>query len=168
MTSSDWISVVSDVAQVLLILIAVVTYSSSKRKEEIDRENGTYDSLDERFTNYLKLALRNRDLPLVASEYYNIKRWEHFSAEQKYRLTCGYLILISILERAYKLYRNISSDSREKEWRGWEQYIGDYTSFPPFRKFWMEMTENLTKEAGFHRDFESFLKQKFLGDQKQC
>lgn len=167
MTLSDWISFGSDITQVMLILIAVITYSSSKRKEEIDRENGTYDSLDERFTSYLELALQNTDLPLVVSGYNKIEQWETLSDEQKYRLTCSYLILIAIFERSYKLYKDIHTTSRVKEWKGWEQYIIDYASFQPFQKFWMDMTDNLTKEAGFHSDFESFLKQKF-SEIKKC
>lgn len=160
---SDTITIASDFGQFLLLLIAYITYKSSKDKEEKDRENGTYDSLDSRFTEYLRLAISHPKLPLVVEDdSTGSAALGNLSTTEKYQLTCCYLVLVSILERAFKLYTKnpTRGDAREKEWAGWEQYIADYAKFEPFRAFWLNATKNLTLSAGFHRDFEEFLKNK--------
>lgn len=123
-------------AQVVGIPVAIVLFFLTKRKERQDRERGTYDSLDEKYQNYLVLATRNPDLPLVVQD--DIELWsETPSPAQKYRLDCCYLILTSILERAFLLYLDAKHRSRKDEWSGWEDYMRSYLAFKPYLKFWL-------------------------------
>jgi len=140
-------------------LFGAIVFFFVKRQEQIDRDNGTYASLDEAYVRYLFLAIKNPDLPLLADQFFDNRS---FIAEQQYRLRCCYLVLISLLERAYKLYRGVSNENRKQEWCGWESYIREYLAFEPFAKEWPLLSEQ------FRDDFVRHVNSLKNKDNKKC
>lgn len=136
MTTSDIVNFSSVIIQTATLVIGAITIYTQLKKAGEDRENGTYDSLDERFTRFLEVCSEHADL-----EVYNPSRdnWKELG-ETKYRQQLIlFQILVSIFERAYILY-NIGnakkSINRIHQWAGWVQYMRDYANSPTFQYAW--------------------------------
>lgn len=136
MTTADMIGIASDSIQVATLLIAGLSIWWQLKKANEDRENGTYDSLDVRFTRFLEICSKYPDLEVYAP---NRDNWDELDSQQRRRQLILYQMLVSILERAYILYNNtytLKSASRRHQWEGWVQYMRDYADAPAFQYAW--------------------------------
>ncbi len=127
---------ISDVIQTVTLLIAVIGILAQFAKSNEDRENGTYDSLDARFTRFLEICSKYPEL-----EVYNPLRdnWKELTGEQYRRQLILYQMLVSIFERAYILYNENhlrKSSSRRHQWAGWFDYMKHYAGNPTFLYAW--------------------------------
>jgi hypothetical protein len=59
MSLNEIIQICSNIATILGIPIAIILFINEKRKERRDREYGTYNALDEKYLDYLKLCMEN-------------------------------------------------------------------------------------------------------------
>lgn len=123
----------SYIAVVLGIPIAVVEYKRTKKKEQLDRDYGTYNALDDKFIEFQKLCLQYPYLDVF-----------HLSDEKPVALT-GQQIkeelialtwLISIFERAFLMYSHASNEAKEKQKPGWDMYINEYCKRKNFIAAW--------------------------------
>jgi hypothetical protein len=110
------------------------------RKLEIEkqekRQNDIYDSIDNKYMEYLQLCLENIEL-----DVYDIPD-EKIEGINKKEIV-AYTMLITIFERAfleYKAYmptvevpKNLR-ELRDNQWPGWEEYILRFTGRPNFQK----------------------------------
>lgn len=136
MTLTDEVGIINDVVLTITLVITGVSIWWQLRKANEDTENGTYDSLDVRFTEFLKECSTYPDL-----EVYNpsVDNWSALDQSQYRRQLIQYQILVSILERAYILYNKrhiLKSEMRKRQWHGWENYMDTYAASPAFRYAW--------------------------------
>lgn len=136
MSTSDAINLVNDIIQLAIVVFAGLGIYWQLKKANEDRENGTYDSLDTRFTRFLECCSKHPDL-----EVYNpIKNnWNELCPQQHRRQLILYQILVSIMERSYILYNDThiaKSEMRKRQWKGWDDYMKFYAKSPTFRHAW--------------------------------
>lgn len=136
MTLADKIGIVNDAVITISLVIAGFSIWWQLKQSNEDSENGTYDSLDVRFTEFLKECGKYPEL-----EVYNpdVNNWANLSIQQYRRQLILYQILVSILERAYILYHKShikKSKMRKHQWQGWKNYIDAYIRSPTFRYAW--------------------------------
>lgn len=118
--------------QLIGIPVAILLYINNKRKERRDKDFGTYDSLDDKYIDYLRLCLEHPTLDVA-----DIPRPQVAAAvtpEQRQAELIMFSILVSIMERAYLMYKDRSYKVREKQWEGWNDYIKDWLKRPNFRE----------------------------------
>ncbi|MBD8872006.1 hypothetical protein [Rhodanobacter sp. DHB23] len=136
MSISDAINLVNDIIQFAIVAFAGLGIYWQLKKANEDRENVTYDSLDTRFTRFLECCSKYPEL-----EVYNPARnnWDELCPQQYRRQLILYQILVSIMERAYILYSDThiaQSKMRERQWKGWNDYMKSYAKSPTFQHAW--------------------------------
>jgi hypothetical protein len=115
--------------------IAIATFRTSKRKEAIDREYGTYNSLDERYIEFVKFALDHIELDVFELGLVNPPALDDF---KKHQQLAAYSILMSIMERAYLMYADQPGAAKRNQWHGWHQFISNYCARISFREAWIK------------------------------
>jgi len=157
MTLADKISIVSDLILALGLLPTAIGIWWQQKKTNEDRENGTYDSLDTRYTKFLELCCKYPEL-----EVYDPLRdnWSELDGQQQKKQLILYQILVSLLERAYILYHEkhiFRSDIRIRQWTGWETYMKDYATRPNFRYVWIEKKIGEGMDTGFFDHMQNLI-----------
>ena len=129
--------ILANIATLLGVPIAIWRFASEERRERVDREYGTYDALDEKYIDYLKLCLEYPDLDVydyAKSEIDQLlSKKNHFVNKQELIL---FTILISIFERSFLMYRDQSTAIKKEQWMGWDEYIREYAVRDNFRLAW--------------------------------
>jgi hypothetical protein len=138
----------SYVAVVIGVPLALLQYRMTVRKEQEDREYGTYDALDEKYIEFLKLCLSHPYLDIFDVPD---KAPVELSPSQRKQELMAFFILFSILERSYLMYSDQSTIIKKRQWTGWEDYIGGYLRRPNFRMAW----ENYG--AQFDSEFQNYM-----------
>ena len=123
------LDILAKITQLVGIPIGIIVYALNKRRERLDREYGTYNALDEKYVDYLKLCLDNHDLDVADIPNARIGP---LSPEQQHRELVMFSILIAIMERAYLMYKDKSDAVRRAQWEGWNAYIVDWCHRPNF------------------------------------
>ncbi len=135
MTLLETLQMLSYIATLVGIPVGLFVYIEEKRKERKDREYGTYNALDEKYKEFLVLCMDNPDLDLYDVPIKNAKK---LTEDQKVQQLALFDILVSLLERAFLMYRDQSNRVKQKQWKGWVVYMDDYAAHPTFRKLWKE------------------------------
>jgi len=152
MIESISMTFISELATALSLPLAVLVLWQSHVSTRRAQEYGTYDVLDEKYQDFLLLCFENLELGVYGAEPdFNEKSLGSDQAQQREILL---LILISILERAYLMYRR-RSKPMEKQWNGWNSYIDAYCASPSFARAWLG---GLGVE--FESEFVSFIERK--------
>ena len=149
MAIKDILELLSYLATVLGIPIAIYLFYHEKRRERISREIEAYSATHETYLEYLKLCLDNIDL-----DVFDIPD-EHpvaLSAEQKKRELIVFCMLIGIFERAFLMYKDQSTYIKKKQWSGWNNYMIDWSSRKNFRKDWAILRGQFDIEFVEHMD----------------
>lgn len=133
--------------------VAIVLFFLNKRRERLEREYGTYNSLDEKYVDYLKICVEHPnldvfDLPMPDYKPTPELCWQELQV---------FAMLIAILERAYLMYRDKSHAVRESQWVGWEAYMKDWASRQNFRDAWDKLKGQF--DCGFEKYMASLLSQ---------
>jgi hypothetical protein len=128
-------------------------YFRASMKERLDRENGTYDALDEKFLEFERVCMAHPyldvfDLPDKSPAV--------LTAEQQKEELIALTMLFSIFERAYLMYKDQSSVMRQKQWAGWDKYIRSYCMRDNVQKAWR------ANGGTFDGDFEQYIS-KYIG-----
>lgn len=155
MTLADKIGIANIVILLLTLLPAFASIWWQLKKANEDRENGTYDSLDVRFTRFLEVCTEYPEL-----EVYNPLRnnWSELDEKQTRRQLLLYQMLVSIFERAYLLYNDthtLKSKSRRNQWSGWERYMGYYAAHPTFKYAWIDEQIGADMDKSFQKFMEN-------------
>lgn len=112
--------------------IAIGVFVVAKRRERLDRETGTYATLNQQYLDFLRMAFDHPELPIYGADV----RLSKQTPEQERKIECAFLTLISLIENAYLLYRQHGSKIRRAQWSGWQDYILDYFRNPYFSALW--------------------------------
>lgn len=129
--------ILANIATLLGVPIAIWLFANEKRRERLDREYGTYDALDEKYIEYLKLCLEYPELDVfdyAKSEIDQFLSKKNKSVEKQELIL--FTILISIFERSFLMYRDQSTALKKEQWMGWDEYIRDYAVRNNFRLAW--------------------------------
>ena len=120
-----------------------------RERQQRDRENGTYSSLDDRYMEYLKLCVEFPDLGMFNPVQ---KARTDYSAAEVVQRHAMFEILLSIFERAYlMMYDDHESSARGRQWNGWESYLRSWKTHPDFKDLWG------TLGSGFDSDFVKYV-----------
>lgn len=133
------LEIISLTATIIGLPAAIYYYVRERKKERVERENNLYDSLDQWYTEFLKISFENRDLAALYYGYYLNGKTEtvELTEDQKIRQLLYFEILTSILERAYLIYKDHSTEMKKKRWKGWDEYTRDWMSVPYYRETWV-------------------------------
>lgn len=144
----DVLQALANVAAVLGIPAALFVYIQEKRRERIEREYGTYHALDEKYIEYLGLCLQYPELDMYGLPLEDKAALTPQQAIQQYAL---FEILVSILERAFLMYRDQSTRVKRTQWSGWQEFIADWCARQNFRALWKLLGE------GYDREFVAYM-----------
>lgn len=140
--------VLADLSTALGLPALIWSFYRENKRQRKEREVGTYDRLDERYTQFLELCSKYPELDVVDPPLNKLTLHLSDTPERK-REKILYLILISIIERAVKMYRETSSEIRDNEYQGWLDYINEYSKSPNFRHMWIVEKLGEQFETGF-------------------
>jgi hypothetical protein len=144
-----WLGIGANLIVILGVPVALVTYMRTVRKEAVDREYRTYDSLDERYLHFLEMCLERPYLDVFDVQDASPTQ---LSATQKKEEEVMFTLLFSIFERAYILYADQGKRFRRQQWTGWDAYIRDYCARQNFRRAWAN--SDGTWDTGFQTYME--------------
>lgn len=137
--------------QLIGIPVAIVLYLVNKQKERRDKDYGTYDTLDDKYIDYLTLCLDHPDLDVGDTPRRTSGALNPQQQQQEYVM---FSILVSIMERAYLMYADRSYRVRKQQWAGWEAYIKHWGTRKNFRSALPKLC------LGFDKRFLSYLHSK--------
>jgi hypothetical protein len=127
---------------------AVIQYRHKTQKEQADREYGTYNALDEKYLEYLRLCYESPGLDVfdVADTSPSVPNEQDAKRE-----LIAFTILFSIFERAFLMYHEQSDEIRQRQWTGWFDYIQQFCRRENFQRAWR------ISGATFDLDFQHFM-----------
>ncbi len=130
--------ILASLATIIGIPLAVFIYFQEKRKERQDRETAIFDSLDQWYSDFLKLSFENKDLAAIYYAPFIVGKTidKELTDDQKIRQVLYFEMLTSILERAFLIYRNQKDLIKLKRWEGWNEYMIDWMGVKQYREVW--------------------------------
>lgn len=144
----------SFLAIVLGIPAGIVQFYRTKRREQLDREYGTYNALDEKYLEFLDLCFRFPELDIFDIADSRLRR---LTPLDKKRELIAFTVLISLLERAFLMYRDQSSEVKQRQWLGWLDYMRLYAGRSNFQRAWSMAGDMFDTE--FCRFMDSLIEQ---------
>jgi len=131
----DFFETLAAVVTALSFPLALYLYYIDNKRERQEKEYGTYDALDQKYIEFLQLCLQYPETDLFDAP---LETPIDLSPSQKVQQQILFLILISILERSFLMYKDHSSKVRQEQWFGWDYYFRTYTPRENFRRLWKE------------------------------
>jgi hypothetical protein len=147
----DVLESLSYIAILLGIPVGIFQYYRAKKREQLDREYGTYNSLDEKYLEFLNLCFQYPHLNIFDIRDQSPSRLDNQQIKQE---LIAFTILFSIFERAYLMYHDQSTETKRKQWSGWEEYVGDYCVRENFRSAWSISGKT------FDMDYQSYMEKR--------
>jgi len=144
----SYLQMISYIINILGFPLAIYVFLKEKKKERHDREYGTYNALDDKYVHYLELCLKHSDLDIFDVPLHDGVEQSPIQKRQEEIL---FTILISILERAFLMYKDQSTRLKKRQWTGWVAYMHDYGSRENFRRAWIKLG------GQFDSDFVDFM-----------
>ena len=143
----DVAELLSDLAVVFGVPVALLQYRDAVKKEQEDRRDRnraldkereareylTYDALDEKYLEFQKLCFDNPHLDIWDVPD---KEPAPLTAPQKKQQVVAFFMLFSMFERACIMYLDQAPDVKKRQWTGWEEYINSYLRRANFREVW--------------------------------
>jgi hypothetical protein len=136
-TLNSMLQVLAHITTICGIPLAIFLFLHDRKKDRMIRENETFDSLDEKYTEFMLLGFEN---PGVISEILSPKL-KNYNAAQIQRQKALLGVLFSLFERTYVMFEDQESDFRQRQWEGWVRFFQSYSSGAVFRREW-EITGN--------------------------
>ena len=130
----DVFELLSYAAVVVGVPAGLLQYFLTVKKEQQDREYGTYNALDEKYIEFEKLCLQRPYL-----DVFDIpdKVPAALTEPQKKEEVIAFTILFAIFERAYLMYSDGSTAIKQRQWSGWDEYIRRFCKRENFRRAWV-------------------------------
>jgi hypothetical protein len=146
--TKDVLELMSFMVILVGVPLGLAEYARAVKKEQADREYGTYNALDEKFIEFQGLCLAHPELDVFDVP----DRQPHALTEvQRKQQMIIFTMLFSIFERAYLMYHDQSTAIKRKQWSGWDEYIQAFCLRGNFRQAWHE------SGATFDKDFEVYI-----------
>ena len=138
MTIPGFVELLAHAATALGIPFALAAYLNAKWRERREQEYAAFHALDEKYADYLQLCIQHPRLDIY---YIPIGDSEiTLSPEEKIQQYALCEVLISLLERAYVMYRDQSTPIARSQWEGsWNAYMRTWAKRETFRRLWAEL-----------------------------
>ena len=136
--------------------IAIYQFRRSALKEELDREYGTYNALDEKYLEFQQLCLLNPRLDI-----FDIQDGQAttLTPEEEKKEIIAFTMLFSIFERSFLMYSDQDTEIKLRQWSGWREYILGYCKRDNFRKAWA--ISGQTFDTNYQEFMDQLLKECF-------
>jgi hypothetical protein len=137
--NNKWLEPLSYLATVIGVPILLLSYLASLVAESHRREVGTYDTLETQYVEFQKLALNN---PILDVGDTSLAHPPELGEQDQTRQRTLYMVLFSLFERAYMLYKPSFpfgrgfSRTRRRQWRSWVSYFDKYLARQSCREAW--------------------------------
>lgn len=132
-SAKDYLEALSYLTVLLGLPLALHQFWKTARREQLDREYGTYNALDEKYIDFQNLCFQNPRLNIFDLQD---QQPAELSEEEKKQQLIAFTILFSIFERAYLMYSDQDSDIKARQWTGWRDYIQSYCQRDNFKHAW--------------------------------
>jgi hypothetical protein len=143
MSFQDLLQILTNIATILGIPIAIIVFLNEKAKERKEREYGTYNALDEKYLEFLRLVMEYPELDMFDIP---LEKKTTLTPEQQIQQIAMFEILISLFERAALMYRDQSDEIKKTQWEGWNSYIEDWAKRTTFQELWERRGDQYEKE----------------------
>ena len=128
MSIQTW-ELLSYVVTVIGLPAAILVFIWEQRKERLNEQDAVYESISEKYQEFLRVVLDHPDLHL-----FSMSKTPALSDEQRERMLIMFSMLIALFERAYVLlYEDGLSGARLRRWRSWEDYMHEWCAREDFR-----------------------------------
>lgn len=119
----------SYVVTVIGLPMAILVFALEKRKERQNEEDAVYESISEKYQEFLRVVLDNPDLHL-----FSMTKTPALDENQTERMMVAFSMLIALFERAYVLlYEDGLRGAKLRRWRSWEDYMHEWCAREDFR-----------------------------------
>ncbi|MDZ4728872.1 MAG: hypothetical protein SH820_02905 [Xanthomonadales bacterium] len=119
----------SYVVTVVGLPLAIVVFALEQRKERLNEQDTVYESISEKYQEFLRVVLEHPDLHL-----FSMGKTPALTDEQIERMMVIFSMLIALFERAYVLmYDDKLKGDRLRRWRSWEDYMHEWCAREDFR-----------------------------------
>ncbi len=119
----------SYVVTVIGLPLAILVFALEKRKERQNEEDAVYESISEKYQEFLRVVLDHPDLHL-----FSMAKTPALSEDQTERMMVAFSMLIALFERAYVLlYEDGLKGAKLRRWRSWEDYMHEWCAREDFR-----------------------------------
>jgi len=119
----------SYIVTVVGLPLAILVFAMEKRKERQNEEDAVYESISEKYQEFLKVVLDHPDLHL-----FSMTKTPALSEDQTERMMVAFSMLIALFERAYVLlYEDGLKGAKLRRWRSWEDYMHEWCAREDFR-----------------------------------
>src|SRR5690349_8105402 len=129
-TIKDYLEACSYATILLGLPVAIYQFVRSSRKEEADREYGTYNALDERYLEFQAICFEHPHLDIFDIPDDSPRSQSELDKKQE---LIAFTMLFSIFERAYLMYHEQDNELKARQWTGWNDYIVGYCRRANFR-----------------------------------
>ncbi|HKX55754.1 MAG TPA: hypothetical protein VJN01_06625 [Xanthomonadales bacterium] len=128
MSIQTW-ELLSYVVTVIGLPMAILVFIWEQRKERLNEQDAVYESISEKYQEFLRVVLDHPDLHL-----FSMAKTPALSDEQRERMLIMFSMLIALFERAYVLmYEDGLSGAKLRRWRSWEDYMHEWCAREDFR-----------------------------------
>lgn len=119
----------SYVVTVVGLPMAIVVFWLEQRKERRNEEEAVYESIAERYQQFLRIVLDHPDLHLFLQS-----KTPELNDQQRERMMVIFSMLISLFEHAYLLLFEADAEGEKlRRWRSWEDYMREWCLREDFR-----------------------------------
>ncbi|MDZ4711103.1 MAG: hypothetical protein SGI89_02115 [bacterium] len=136
----------SYIATVIGIPFAIYVFYTDKVRQRKIKEKEVLFTSHSLYVDYLKMCLENPELEVSNNDYGKLKL-----SEKERKELIIFEILFTYLESTYLYYEDQSPEIRSKRWKGWINYISEFSHQENFRRAW-DLTEGQWDE-----DFMKFM-----------
>lgn len=160
-TIISWSTLFANISFVIAATIALIEYRKNRNRERIEKEDSTFNELDEKYIQYQQLCLDNIDLDIFEIPDTVSKILDPI---QKKKELVIFMILFSIFERAFLMYKGLSNELRIKQWNGWDKYIDSFVTRQNFIEAWNIGKDNEETEPvnTYDEEFQEYLNKKII------
>ncbi|HET6564157.1 MAG TPA: hypothetical protein VFG52_01990, partial [Xanthomonadales bacterium] len=128
MNIETW-ELLSYVVTVVGLPLAIWVFIWEQRKERLNEQDAVYESIAEKYQEFLRVVLDHPDLHL-----FSMAKTPELTDEQRERMLVLFSMLVSLFERAYVLmYEDGLKGARLRRWRSWEDYMHEWCAREDFR-----------------------------------
>lgn len=119
----------SYIVTVIGLPLAITVFALEKRKERQNEEDAVWESISEKYQEFLRVVLDHPDLHL-----FSMTKTPALSEDQTERMMVAFSMLIALFERAYVLlYEEGLTGAKLRRWRSWEDYMHEWCAREDFR-----------------------------------
>jgi hypothetical protein len=129
MTIETW-ELLSYIVTVVGLPLAIIVFVFEQRKERLNEEDAVFESISEKYQEFLKVVLDHPDLHL-----FSMAKTPALNDDQRERMMVLFSMLIALFERAYvMMYEDGLSGAKLRRWRSWEDYMHEWCAREDFRE----------------------------------